>query len=333
VPAVTINPNPAPAVPAETRRRYLRALSGVMAAPFVVWAVVRLTGLEPGWPVVQLVAFTPYVAMCGLLVAVALLGLRRWVAGGLAALAAVALVAVVVPRAVADGGSTQGTTLRVLTANLLAGAADERAVLDLARRRNVDLVAFQEFTPGAERELDAAGIADVLPYRAAYPVEGVAGSAVFSRHPLRDPGVRTQRGGFRQAYATVLLDSVRTIEFESVHPMAPHARHTTPLWRQNLDAQPRATPNGPIRVLAGDFNATLDHAALRRLIDSGYRDAAGVTGDGLRHTWPYDEKWYVPGVALDRVLVDRRVGVRVVETHRTPRSDHKALYAELVIGS
>ncbi|WP_203899263.1 endonuclease/exonuclease/phosphatase family protein [Virgisporangium aliadipatigenens] len=308
-------------------------MSGLIAAPFVVWAAVRLTGLEPGWPWVQLVAFTPYVALCGLLVAIALLGLRRWVAGGVAAVAAVALVAVVVPRAVADGGSPQGTALRVLTANLLAGEADERAVLDLAKRLNVDLVAFQEFTPGAERELDAAGIADVLPHRASFPVEGVEGSAVFSRHPLRDPAVRTQKGGFRQARATVELPGGTRVEFESVHPMAPHARATTPLWRQNLDAQQRATPDGPIRVLAGDFNATLDHAALRRLIDSGYRDAASVTGDGWSHTWPYDERWYVPTVALDRVLVDRRVGVRRVETHRTPRSDHKALYAELVIAS
>jgi endonuclease/exonuclease/phosphatase (EEP) superfamily protein YafD len=311
-----------------------RAVSGLVAAPSAVWAGVRVLGVEPGWPVVQFVAFTPYMALAAVLATGALLVTRRWAAGLVAALAAIALVAVVLPRAVADGAATRnGTALRVLTANLLAGEADERAVLDLVRRLDVDLLAVQEFTPEAERGLDAAGVADVLPYRASYPQEGVTGSAVFSRHPLRDPAVRVQHGGFRQARATVLIPGVAPVEFESVHPMSPHARSTTALWRQNLDAQPRATPSGTVRVLAGDFNATLDHAALRRLIDSGYRDAAAVTGSGLTHTWPYDERWYVPGVALDRVLADRRVGVRRVSAHRTPDSDHKAFYAELVIGS
>jgi endonuclease/exonuclease/phosphatase family metal-dependent hydrolase len=93
-----------------------------------------------------------------------------------------------------------------------------------------------------------------------------------------------------------------------------------------------------VRILLGDFNATLDHAALRGLIDSGYRDAADASvpgcarlGAGLRPTWPYDEKWFIPGVTLDRVLVDRRVAVRAMSTHRLPGGDHKAVYARLVL--
>ena len=45
-------------------------------------------------------------------------------------------------------------------------------------------------------------------------------------------------------------------------------------WRGDLRALPPATPDGPLRILAGDFNATLDHAELRRLLDTGYEDAA-----------------------------------------------------------
>ena len=42
-----------------------------------------------------------------------------------------------------------------------------------------------------------------------------------------------------------------------------------------------------MRLLVGDFNATLDHAALRRLLDTGYRDAASVVGQGMTPTcWP-----------------------------------------------
>ena len=79
--------------------------------------------------------------------------------------------------------------------------------------------------------------------------------------------------------------------------------------RREVADQPPATVDGPVCVLLGDFNATLDHAPLRRLLGTGYRDAADVRGAGFTPTWPYDGK-PVPGVTLDHVLADRRVGVR-----------------------
>jgi endonuclease/exonuclease/phosphatase (EEP) superfamily protein YafD len=87
--------------------------------------------------------------------------------------------------------------------------------------------------------------------------------------------------------------------------------------------------DGPVRLLLGDFNATLDHSVLRRLLATGYRDAADVRGDGMGTTWPYDKLF--PRIALDHVLADRRVGVRAFAIHAVPRSDHRALYAELVL--
>jgi endonuclease/exonuclease/phosphatase family metal-dependent hydrolase len=84
-------------------------------------------------------------------------------------------------------------------------------------------------------------------------------------------------------------------------------------------------------VLAGDFNATLDHSGLRRLIRTGYRDAAATVGAGLAGTWgPYDGD-PIPPVTIDHVLVDRRVRVRSVSVHRVPGSDHRAVLAELAL--
>jgi endonuclease/exonuclease/phosphatase (EEP) superfamily protein YafD len=304
----------------------------VVVAAFAAWAVVRLVGMERGWPAVQLMAFTPYVAAGAALLAVGVLVLRRWVASAVAAVTAIALIAVVLPRALPDGGALPGgPALRVLSTNLLASGGDERAVLDLARRLRVDVLAIQEFTAEDGAGLDAAGVAGVLPHRAAYPKPGVIGSALFSRHPLRDAGLRVHGGGFTQAHASVLVPGAAPVEVESVHPNAPAARSSTPQWRRDLAAQPPATVDGPVRILLGDFNATLDHVALRRLVDTGYRDAASVVGAGLRPTWPYDEKWFVPGVTLDRVLADRRVGVRDARVYRVPGSDHKAVYADLVL--
>ena len=89
-----------------------------------------------------------------------------------------------------------------------------------------------------------------------------------------------------------------------------------------------ATAGGAPRLLLGDFNATLDHPALRRLIGSGYRDAADTVGAGLRPTWPADA---VPLVTLDHVLVDSRIGVRSVTVHAVPDTDHRAVVAVLAI--
>jgi endonuclease/exonuclease/phosphatase (EEP) superfamily protein YafD len=312
--------------------RTLTVALWLAAVPCALWAVVRVFGLERGYPAVQLLAFTPYVAVGAVVVAAVALLSRRWAAGAVAAVAAVSLCAVVVPRAIADGGSTaNGPVLRVLSANLLAGGGDERAVLDLVRRLNIDVLAVQEFTPEDAGNFAAAGLAEVLPHQASYPAEGVVGSALISRHPLRDPALRVHRSTFTQAHATVDVPGAVPVHIESVHPQAPWGRPAMASWERDLRNQPPATVDGPVRVLVGDFNATLDHEALRRLIDTGYRDAASVVGNGLHHTWPYDEKWFVPGVALDRVLADKRVGVRALRVYAVPGSDHKAIFAELVL--
>jgi endonuclease/exonuclease/phosphatase family metal-dependent hydrolase len=116
-----------------------------------------------------------------------------------------------------------------------------------------------------------------------------------------------------------------------VHPCAPSAPGSAGCWRAGLRALPEADARGPVRILAGDSNATLDHAAVRRLTGSGYRDAADATGDGLTPTWPYDGGRGVPPVALDRVLADSRVAVRAFGVHPVSVTDHHAVHAELVL--
>jgi endonuclease/exonuclease/phosphatase (EEP) superfamily protein YafD len=314
------------------RARALTVALWLLAVPCAGWAVVRVLGLERGYPAVQLMAFTPYAAMGAVAVAAAAMLARRFTAGAVAVVAAVSLCAVVLPRAIPDGGRTAtGPTLRVLSTNLLAGSGDERAVVDLVKRLSVDVLAVQEYTPSDAAGMAAAGVTDLLPHQAAYPQDGVTGSALLSRYPVRETALRVHRGGFSQARATVDVPGAVAVEMESVHPQSPWGGPAMRAWERDLRDQPPATVGGPVRILLGDFNATLDHAALRRLMSTGYRDAASVAGDGFRSTWPYDEKWFIPGVTLDRVLADERVGVRAVRPYRIPGSDHKAVYAELVL--
>lgn len=315
------------------RRRTVEALCWLAVVPGAAWAALRLVGLDRG-PLVQALAFTPYVAAWSPLPLVLTLVLKRRRPALVAAVATVALVAVVAPRALPSAQPTAaGPTVRLLTANLLAGAADPRTLVELVRTHQVDLLAVQEFTPAARAELDRLGLDRLLPYRQLNAVDGTPGSGLYSRFPIGDAGVRRNRGawGFTQAFGTIAVPGAPPVRVESAHPAAPYAVDQVDFWRTDLAAQPPATPDGMLRILAGDFNATLDHGPLRALLRTGYVDAADATGQGLTGTWgPYDGD-LIPPVTIDHVLADRRIAARSVDVFRLPGSDHRAVLATLTL--
>jgi endonuclease/exonuclease/phosphatase family metal-dependent hydrolase len=319
--------------PAGTRRRLVAACYWLLVAPGVVWALMRLVGLERGGPAIQVVAFTPYAALASLVpLALALLA-RRWWVTAVAAVASAALFACVVPRMVGGPTGPAGVELRVMSTNMRVGGADAATIVDLVRRHRVDVLAVQEITPDAEGRLDAAGLSTLLPYSERSALEGVVGSALYSRYRLTDATTRRNPGEFRQVEATVHGSGARPVALESVHPVPPARGDRIADWSAGLRGQTPATPDGIARVLAGDFNATLDHAELRRLIGTGYHDAASVVGLGLTPTWPYGGglEGIAPPVAIDHILVDRRIGVRDFDAYTVANTDHRAIIATLVL--
>jgi endonuclease/exonuclease/phosphatase (EEP) superfamily protein YafD len=295
------------------------------------WVAVRLLGLERGFPLVPLVAFTPLVTVAAGAAVVVVALLRQWAAALVAAGLALALVATVAPRAV--GGPTQpegpaGPTLRVVSANMHFGTGSAEALVALARRERADVLSIQELTPPLARELDAAGLAELMPERVVLDSPGGSGIGLYGRTPL-EPGTAPGAPRNPVAVATARPRGGPAVELVAVHATAP-LRGSLAQWRRDLRAFPAASPDGPIRILAGDFNATLDHAELRRLLDTGYEDAAAEVGAGLRATWPHGRR-FPPPVAIDHVLADRRCGVRAFSVHPIPGTDHRAVLAELVL--
>jgi endonuclease/exonuclease/phosphatase family metal-dependent hydrolase len=125
-------------------------------------------------------------------------------------------------------------------------------------------------------------------------------------------------------------DGGAVVELTSVHTVPPA---TSPAavrgWTRDLEALPRPTDD-VLRVLAGDFNATLDHAALRALLRAGYADAALRVGRGADWTWrPLRLRF--PRLTLDHVLVDPRITVAAVELVPIAGSDHLAVVADLLV--
>ncbi|GAA1941965.1 endonuclease/exonuclease/phosphatase family protein [Amycolatopsis minnesotensis] len=308
-------------------RRLTSAVLVVLAAAFVFASLLRLLGIDGNRYTAAVVALTPYVTVAGVVLGVVALVLRRWWTGGVVLLLAAALVALIVPRAVADDQPAKGgRPLRILSANLYFGQADAKAVVGMVRDHDVEVLSLLELTSNAVAALDAAGLFTLLPNRVLHAMPGGAGSGLASKYPLSELSL-ANRSKLAQPSARVDLGDGAAVEVVAVHPVPPTSSSTD--WRADLDKLPMATADLPVRLLAGDFNATLDHAALRRFLDGGYADAAARTGNGLKPTWP--DGIFPPPVTIDHVLVDDRVAVNDYQVLDIPGSDHSAIFSGLIV--
>jgi endonuclease/exonuclease/phosphatase (EEP) superfamily protein YafD len=302
-------------------------LAWVVTLPWAVWALVRLLGLESGYPVTALIAFTHYAAVAALLAFVLTLVARRRIPAVVAAASAAALVAVVAPRAVGDRSATDGQPLRVLTINASYGGVDAEDLAELVRRESVDVLSVQELTEGLDRALRRS--LPELPHAVTLPGPRSAGTGLYARVKLTAaPAALRSRNAI--ATARTRLRSGQVVQLTAIHPPAPMNDAGVAERDRELGELPDAGDGDVLRVLAGDFNATLDHRALRQLLERGYADAAERAGEGLVGTWPSGRR-IPPTVTIDHVLVDDRIGVRNVRVHDLPDTDHRAVFAELVI--
>lgn len=315
------------------RNRALRAFSWTATLAVCGYTVIRLFGLESGWALVVALAFTPYAALAALLGAGAQAALRHWPTAILTGAAALAMVAVTVPRAIPEEQpAASGAELRVLSVNLYVGVANLEYVVELVDRYEPDLLSLQELSPAAYEQLAALGLEERMPHVIAEPAEQAVGTGVYSLHPLERLEEAEPGGIFHQIAAEVTLPGGEKARFLAVHNAAPAAPERIPSWEADLAAMP--TPGGEVPwILAGDFNATLDHRLMRELVDEGYTDAADTTGEGLSTTWRPTEGGYIrglvrpPAVTLDHVLVDERIAVRDFTVLDKRGSDHAPVVA------
>ena len=314
--------------------RHRRGAAIAVALPWVAWAALRATGAERGFPLVPAVSFTPHAAGAVVL-PLAVAGWARSVpAAVLSAGAGMTLAGAVLGRAGRSSADAPppGPRIRVATVSLRKGLVAAGPVLDLVRRYDVDVLAVQELTPPAEAALRAAGIDELLPTAHVLAARtgsvAAASGAVWTRLTVTDRGA--EPGTFEQPTVRLAVDGSPDVALTAVHS-APPATSPSAVraWTEDLAALPDPEP-GVLRVLAGDFNATLDHADLRAVIDRGYVDAARAVGGALAWTWrPLRLRF--PRLVLDHVLVDPRIGVAAVQLAPVAGSDHRAVVADLVL--
>lgn len=320
-----------------TRGRQIRHAAGarrywliwIAVIPAAAWALLRLLGVDNGFPLAAMMAFTPYAAVAVFLVAGVAAALGNWAATAVAGLATLSLAAVVLPRAVgSETVAVEGReALRVLAANVHHGTADPEALVALVDRLHPDVLSVEELTPRYARELRRAGLGTRMPHGVLETHRSASGAGLYSRLPLRRlPG--PQRFFFRSPRARLRLEDGRPVRIVGVHPFPPELNSTSE-WEESLASLPSAGRGAPW-VLAGDFNGTFDQSQFRGVVDRGYRDAGAVAGKGLEPTFPR-EGHLIPPVTIDHILADRRLGIAAYSVEDLPGSDHRAVYAELVL--
>jgi endonuclease/exonuclease/phosphatase family metal-dependent hydrolase len=306
-------------------------ISWAVAGGFAAWAMVRVTAADrvrrTENPVVPFLSLTPQVAKAAPWAAVGLRLAGQRGPAATAAVAAAALGLVVRPRRLPrPQPGACGPLLRVVTFNLYFGRADAEIIVARVRQLRADVLFLQELTEDAVTRLKQAGLEDLLPHTQLELRGGTRGSGIYSRFPLSE-GPAVAAVHMAQPTALLELPGGDAVELLCVHPSppAPGRRGGAAQWRAELGVLP--APGELPRVVAGDFNATLDHAAFRDLLRLGYADAAVQTGDALTPTWGPPGKNAV--LTLDHVLVDRSCAVLESSVHLIPGSDHRAVYAEI----
>lgn len=315
-----------PAARPGTGRKLVSGLLIAAVVPFAVLTGLRLVGYDGNTYTIAALALTPYAGIATLVLGVLALGLRRWWTAVVALVLTCTIASMVLPRAFAnEQKALDGKHVRVLASNMLGGGADPATIVGYVKEHQVDVLSLTELTPEAITALDRAGLFQVLPYHVLHPAEWASGSGLVSKYPLT-PLKLSGDSDYKQPSASVDLGDGVRVEVVAVHPSAPMwDRHE---WVAEAKDLPYADAEHDIRILAGDFNASLDHALFRELLTRGYVDAADELGKALQGTWT---NGIAPPVAIDHVLADKRTAIADFKVLETPGSDHDAVYAEIVL--
>jgi endonuclease/exonuclease/phosphatase (EEP) superfamily protein YafD len=322
-----------------------RWLSLLAALPVLVLSVFRAVPAE--WPVliVQLLSFTPWLAIpAAVAVVLALLGRSRWLL-----LSAVALLGCQVfwlfpldaarpspASAVEAAGPAVTVELKAMNINSEYGRADSASIVRLVKDNGIGLLTIQEHTQALEDRLTAEGLDRLLSHRVSDPTDDGAGSAVYSSYPLELVGVLPDTP-FRMPTVRLTAANGATaavLEVTNVHALPPVGARVDQ-WRSDLRAVARLAERPGNRLLIGDFNATYDHSEFRDLLageqgGQGLVDVGTASGFRLVPTWPMDGQ-LLPGITIDHLVTTRQVASTGYQVQPVPGTDHAAVLATLAI--
>ncbi|MFF3495846.1 endonuclease/exonuclease/phosphatase family protein [Streptomyces sp. NPDC002795] len=301
-------------------------LAGVSAV-----VVFRAADRDGPTPVPQLLAFLPWL-IAPTAAALLLALLSRWRTGmvwGVVVLGALAWYIEPYGPSGTVGGSdgVPVSGVRVLASNVQFSRGTN-ALIDTVARHRPDIVFVAECGRPCRDALDRESLRARYPHRQAVAADGSEGSMILSRFPLKAAPTVAGAMGMPAATADVRGHAVR---LQLAHPMPPLPDQVG-VWRTELGrlADAARAGEGPA-IVAGDFNATQDHAAFRHILDAGaLHDAARLTGHSRTPSWPSTAPGPL-GTQIDHVLVTDDFSADEAHFIELADTDHRALLVDLTL--
>ncbi len=326
--------------PVRPRRRLVTRLVRAYGVATLVVVVLWMVVGDPWW-LQPFNISTFWWALPGPVLALALLPRRRDLAVWLLVPAFVwvwSYGSLFLPRSIAD---VEGPRLRLVSYNVFVQTEDSDHVLDLVAREQPDVLLTQEVLPWRAEQL-GKDLVDVLPHSWASGEAGLAGVAVFSRHPIVemhrvDRPIRNAR-----PTAVVTLDVDGTlIQVVSVHLVSPcPSCGASMVDRIGFEGDLREAEIQAVldrlddlpTVIGGDFNSTERSQPYRTLVGAGFDDPQRAAGRGPGFTWPA-RSTVGAYFRIDWVLTRGMTATAAYVPASDGVSDHRPVVVDLVIGT
>lgn len=318
------------------------AAAVVLGLPAAIVTFSDLLGVDHRTPFVQAIAFRPQIAaaLFALGALMLVLSRRHWLAALTLGLVGVLGLGMVLPRAVGSPatGGTGGPELTVFTASAYLSRADPDGLASLITSRTPDVVVLPEARGTLRDSLQQAlvdesgGEEGQSGYRAftADARRDDSPMTVFVRRSVGRPTVTPNRDTEFPSLVVDLPDvDGQAVRVVATHPQSPRPGDTD-AWSHDIAALSRWCTGERPTIVAGDLNATLDHAGLRAATE-GCTDAASAVGEGLVGTWPSAAPRLL-GAQIDHVLVAGGPQARQVDVLDVPGSDHRGVLARIGLG-
>ncbi|MEU6765212.1 endonuclease/exonuclease/phosphatase family protein [Streptomyces sp. NPDC046853] len=325
-PEATTRPRPRP------RNRPSAWLAALLLAGTTTILAARAADADGPTPLPQLLAFLPLL-LAPTIAALLLAALARWRVGlvwGVIALAGVAWF--LEPYGKADDPKGPAVAdVRVMASNVQFGQATH-ALLNAVRKEKPDLLFVPECDYTCSDTLRDELPRSDYPHRTASEAGGAEGSVIVSKLPLKKTSGLAGTLGMPGAVAE--LKDGHQIRIQLAHPMPPLPKQLG-TWRTELaelrDYAAEGKRENRSTIIAGDFNATQDHAAFRDILDKGgVRDAARLAGSARTTSWPADLMSPL-GTQIDHVLATPDFSASDARFLEIGDSDHRALVVDLTL--
>jgi endonuclease/exonuclease/phosphatase (EEP) superfamily protein YafD len=317
----------------------------VRTAPWVIaWIVIGVLAMTAffrlvAWDVLQLFvilnAFTLFLYLPAVLIAVAAVVFRRWWLAAASIVVVAAYIGFVLPELTAAQpipASVRGAaTLRLFDANVTQYNLNMTGYAAQIRAFRPDVVMLEEVHTADEQELASDGALAALPNIYQEDEGGSRGVMIASRYPI-GPVTESRVDGLSYLWRTTLELPSGLLPLWLVHTTAP----VPPDWHDwsrelaGVDQTLQRVRPRPL-LMVGDFNATWNNKGFRDILATGLTDAAAARGQALDMTWSQDLPPLPPIVRIDHILTSPAVVVTTIRAEPGPGSQHRDLLATVAV--